>query len=142
MNCGIANVPAVLNQYVNPVGIETQGWKFYIVSCAPRYQILEKIRSDMSLKFYCVWLAFELVVVWFLWVETKVSYDGVHLVSRSRPGLTPTTQNTPLEEIAKYFDGDTAKVGGEGATAQARIALEDMKSAGKLDTSHVEEVRA
>ncbi|KAI1095305.1 general substrate transporter [Rostrohypoxylon terebratum] len=41
----------VVNQYVNPVGIQSAGWKFYI--------------------FYCVWLCVEFVVVYFLWVETK-----------------------------------------------------------------------
>ncbi|KAI0139968.1 hexose transporter protein [Hypoxylon sp. NC0597] len=41
----------VVNQYVNPVGIQNIGWKFYI--------------------FYCVWLCVEFVVVYFLWVETK-----------------------------------------------------------------------
>ncbi|OTA91060.1 hypothetical protein M434DRAFT_22637 [Hypoxylon sp. CO27-5] len=41
----------VVNQYVNPVGIQNIGWRFYI--------------------FYCVWLCVEFVVVYFLWVETK-----------------------------------------------------------------------
>jgi hypothetical protein len=38
-------------------------------------------------------------VVWFFYVETR---------------------NTPLEEIAKYFDGDAAMVGGAGGTEKAR----------------------
>ncbi|KAF5856058.1 hypothetical protein ETB97_007979 [Aspergillus alliaceus] len=49
--------------------------------------------------FYCVWLGVELVVVWFFYIETR---------------------NTPLEEIARYFDGDTAIVGGAAATEKAR----------------------
>lgn len=40
--------------------------------------------------FYCVWLAAELVVVYIFYVETR---------------------NTPLEEIARHFDGDEALVG-------------------------------
>ncbi len=49
--------------------------------------------------FYCVWLGVELAVVWFYYIETR---------------------NTPLEEIAKYFDGDTAMVGGVAGTEKAR----------------------
>ncbi|KAL3491900.1 general substrate transporter [Aspergillus germanicus] len=49
--------------------------------------------------FYCVWLGVELTVVWFFYVETR---------------------NTPLEEIAKFFDGDAAMVGGAGGTEKAR----------------------
>lgn len=62
-------IALVFNQYVNPVALEDIGWKYYI--------------------FYCVWIGFELVVVYFYYVETK----------------GPT-----LEEIAKIFDGDDAKV--------------------------------
>ncbi|KAJ4387543.1 hypothetical protein N0V93_008138 [Gnomoniopsis smithogilvyi] len=67
------------NQYVNPIALSAIGWKYYIV--------------------YVCWIAFELVVVWKFFIETK---------------------NTPLEEIAKYFDGESALVGGEAATAKAR----------------------
>jgi hypothetical protein len=49
--------------------------------------------------FHCVWLGVELTVVWFFYIETR---------------------NTPLEEIAKYFDGENCDRGwrcrhGEGA---------------------------
>ncbi|KAJ5688192.1 hypothetical protein N7536_010811 [Penicillium majusculum] len=40
----------IFNQYVNPIGVTNSKWKFYIT--------------------YDVWLAFELVVVYFLFVET------------------------------------------------------------------------
>lgn len=40
----------IFNQYVNPIGVENSGWKYYIM--------------------YDVWLAFELLVVYFLFVET------------------------------------------------------------------------
>ncbi|KAJ5159069.1 uncharacterized protein N7500_008720 [Penicillium coprophilum] len=40
----------IFNQYVNPIGVTNSTWKFYIT--------------------YDVWLAFELVVVYFLFVET------------------------------------------------------------------------
>ena len=42
----------IFNQYVNPIGVTNAGWKYYIM--------------------YDVWLAFEVVVVWFLFVETGV----------------------------------------------------------------------
>ncbi|KAL5359028.1 general substrate transporter [Aspergillus floccosus] len=60
--------------------------------------------------FYCVWLGVELTVVWFFYIETR---------------------NTPLEEIAKYFDGENAIVGGVAATEKAR----ELKN-----TLHIEEV--
>ncbi|KAL4790564.1 general substrate transporter [Aspergillus venezuelensis] len=63
------------NQYVNPIALKDIGWKYYIV--------------------YCVWLCFELFVVWKFYIETR---------------------RTPLEEIVKYFDGDRAILGGAAAT--------------------------
>lgn len=35
-------------------------------------------------------------------------------------------KNIPLEEIAKCFDGDSAMVGGGGATAMGRAHLKEM----------------
>ena len=67
------------NQYVNPIAINDIGWKYYLV--------------------YVVWIAFELVVVWKYYIETK---------------------NTALEEIVRFFDGDSAVVGGHAASAKAR----------------------
>jgi hypothetical protein len=69
------NTSLWFNQYVNPIALKDIGWKYYI--------------------FYCVWLLFELFIVWKFYIETK---------------------ETPLEEIAKFFDGDAAIVGGEAAT--------------------------
>ncbi|KAF2279110.1 hexose transporter protein [Westerdykella ornata] len=54
---------------------------------------------------YCVWLAFELTFVWFYYIETK---------------------NTPLEEIAKHFDGDAALVGGAAATEKGRVLEQEI----------------
>lgn len=58
--------------------------------------------------FYCAWLGVELAVVWFFYIETR---------------------NTPLEEIAKHFDGDNAVVAGgaashKGAQLAAEMGLE------------------
>lgn len=77
------------NQYINPIALDNIGWKYYI--------------------FYCVWLGFELVTVWFFYIETR---------------------NTPLEEIAKYFDGASAMIGGAAGTDKAKELV---------TTLHVEE---
>lgn len=58
---------------------------------------------------YCVWLACELAVVWKYYIETR---------------------NTPLEEIAKYFDGESAVVGGAAATEKGRKLAGEMNGAG------------
>lgn len=58
-------------------------------------------------KYYIVydcWLAFELAVVFKFYIETR---------------------NTPLEEIVKFFDGDSALLGGDLATDKTKIYLED-----------------
>lgn len=67
------------NNYVNPIGLEHIHWKYYIV--------------------YDCWLFVELVIVYFLFVETR---------------------NTPLEEIARHFDGDEAIIGGDLANEKSR----------------------
>ncbi|KAL5519648.1 hypothetical protein ACEPAH_1331 [Sanghuangporus vaninii] len=54
----------VFNQYINPIALAAIAWKYYIV--------------------YCVWLAFELVFIYFFLIETK---------------------NRTLEETALIFDG-------------------------------------
>ncbi len=60
----MVDIALFFNQYINPIALDHLGWKYYI--------------------FYCVWLGFELAIVYFFYVETR---------------------NTPLEEIAKHFDG-------------------------------------
>jgi len=54
---------------------------------------------------YCAWLAVELVVIWKFYIETR---------------------NTPLEEIAKHFDGDSAVVGGAAASEKGRVLAAEM----------------
>jgi hypothetical protein len=64
---------------------------------------------------YTVWIAFELFVVWKWFIETK---------------------NTALEEIAKFFDGENAMIGGGAATLKARqLQGEDIDVALPTDTS-------
>ncbi|RPA83703.1 hexose transporter protein [Ascobolus immersus RN42] len=94
------NLALFFNNYVNPVALENIEWKYYIV--------------------YCCWLAIELVIVYFFFVETRY---------------------TPLEEIAKYFDGEDARVGGHAATTLAKEKLAVLEAEGKLEkTVTTEEV--
>jgi len=83
-------MPVFFNSYVNPIAFGKLGWKYYIV--------------------YCCWLAFELIIVYFFYIETR---------------------NTPLEEMAKHFDGDDAVIGGAAANEKS---LQRAKSAGLNDT--------
>ncbi|KAJ5618983.1 hypothetical protein N7510_002967 [Penicillium lagena] len=84
------------NQYVNPIAIEAIQWKYYIV--------------------YCVFLVFEIAIVYFFFVETK---------------------ETPLEEIVKIFDGEQAILGGAIASEKVQqLAL------GGDDTIRVDKERA
>lgn len=102
------------NQYVNPIAMDNIGWKYYIV--------------------YDVWIAVELVVVYFFYIETRY---------------------TPLEEIAKHFDGEVsitlddplskysnisqdAVVGGGAATQKSKELAAEM---GGLDTVDLGEKR-
>jgi MFS family permease len=59
---------------------------------------------------YCCWLAVELLFVFFFYVETRY---------------------TPLEEIAKHFDGEDAIVGGAVATEKSKALAAEI---GGLDT--------
>ncbi|KAF2870055.1 putative transporter [Massariosphaeria phaeospora] len=79
------DIALFFNTYVNPIALDHIGWKYYIV--------------------YCAWLAFELVFVYFFYIETR---------------------NTPLEEICKHFDGDAALFGGSNATEKGRILQNEI----------------
>ncbi|KAJ5146580.1 uncharacterized protein N7515_001144 [Penicillium bovifimosum] len=86
-------IPLFFNQYVNPIALENIHWRYYI--------------------FYCCFLAVEVVVIWFLYVETRYM---------------------PLEEITKIFDGDDI------ATA-TNLKMEKIAETGKgVSTAiHIEE---
>ncbi|TKA83926.1 hypothetical protein B0A55_00224 [Friedmanniomyces simplex] len=77
--------------YVNPVALERITWKYYLC--------------------YIIWLAFQSVVVWWKYVETK---------GRS------------LEAVAVCFDGDDAKLGGAGATGKGKELLDVLHTDGIL----------
>ncbi|KAF2192874.1 MFS transporter [Zopfia rhizophila CBS 207.26] len=79
------DIALFFNTYVNPIALNHIKWRYYIV--------------------YCVWLAAELIFVYFFYIETC---------------------NTPLEEIAKHFDGDAALIGGFAATEKGRILEQEI----------------
>jgi hypothetical protein len=79
----------IFNQYANPIALEQIKWKckFYIISCI--HTIIPQhadIISDYIV--YDVWLLVELVVVYFLFVETSGS---------------------SLEEMAAIIDGEEVR---------------------------------
>ncbi|KAH8640594.1 general substrate transporter [Alternaria alternata] len=84
------------NQFVNGIALEALAWKYYIC--------------------YCVFLAFEIGVIYFCIVETRY---------------------TPMEEIARFFDGDDAVDVGEAALMDVK---EKGVSGGEKDVSvsHIE----
>jgi hypothetical protein len=91
----------VLCRYINPVGLKhlTPSWKFYTI--------------------YCCWIAVELCVVYFFYVETR----------------GPT-----LEEIAKIFDGDSAETGvADISEVKADMTNVDAEKTGST-AIHVESV--
>lgn len=58
--------------------------------------------------FYDAWLLFELFIVWKFYIETR---------------------NTPLEEIATHFDGESAILGGTAASEKSRQLAEEIERA-------------
>ena len=84
------------NQYVNAIALGALAWKYYL--------------------FYCVFLVFEVAIVYFFIVETRY---------------------TPLEEIAKFFDGDAVDV---AEIANAEMKESKMKEADKVPQTEHEEL--
>ncbi|KAJ5724824.1 hexose transporter protein [Penicillium malachiteum] len=80
------------NQYVNPIALKNIQWKYYLV--------------------YCVFLVFEIFIVWKFYIETK----GI-----------------PLEEIVKKFDGDRAVLGGGAASEKIQQLTEEARETGAYD---------
>ncbi|KAL0950346.1 hypothetical protein HGRIS_010314 [Hohenbuehelia grisea] len=86
------------NQFVNPIGIANAGWKYYIS--------------------YCVWLAFEVIFIWFLF---------------------PETANRTLEELAFLYEGDARQE--QQKRVENEIQADEVSSEGeKTDPRHVEEI--
>jgi fucose permease len=70
----------IFNQYANPIGVENSGWKYYIT--------------------YDVWLAFEAIVVYFLFVETgKLSLEETAMILDGKEA-----EEKLAEEVIKNTD--------------------------------------
>lgn len=110
------NLALFFNNYVNPVALDEISWKYYIV--------------------YCCWLAFELVVVYFVSFPPTSTRKQVLTRGEKKIQLFVETRYTPLEEIAKYFDGDEARIGGEAATGLAKETLEALHEKGRITSNH------
>lgn len=83
----MVDIALFFNQYVNPIALKHIAWKYYIV--------------------YDVWIAVELVVVYFFYIETRY---------------------TPLEEIAKHFDGEVSFPHAPGILVTFVLTLSRMLS--------------
>ncbi|KAJ4395954.1 hypothetical protein N0V93_000170 [Gnomoniopsis smithogilvyi] len=85
----------IFNQYANPIGIENSGWKYYIT--------------------YDVWLLVELLVVYFLFVETSnlsleetaAVIDGEDMQNKLMEGVIRNTEkNVDLTRIEAVAEAD------------------------------------
>lgn len=97
------SLSGIFNQYVNPIGIEALGWKFYIV--------------------YVVVLVLECLAIYFLYVETR---GPVCAKARTESKRELTTKQT-LEEIAILFDGEDANVAGTNVMLHTNGELKPSK---------------
>lgn len=86
-------ITLLFNQYVHPIALDNMHWRYYI--------------------FYCSFLAVEVVVIYFLYVETRYM---------------------PLDEITKIFDGEhigtptnleMTRIGENGKGMSTVIHIED-----------------
>lgn len=84
------------NQYVSPIALGNIHWRYYI--------------------FYCCFLAVEVAVIWFSYVEARY---------------------VPLEEIIKLFDGDDI------VAAVTNVKMKSRRESGKGFNAavHIEEAR-
>ncbi|PGG99753.1 hypothetical protein AJ80_09297 [Polytolypa hystricis UAMH7299] len=81
------------NQYVNSIALDALAWKYYI--------------------FYCVFLLFEVFIIYFFIVETRY---------------------TPMEEIAKFFDGEDAADVADIANSEVKEqgGVQEVEQVGKV----------
>ena len=82
------------NQFANAPALEALAWKYYI--------------------FYCVFLVFEIFIIYFYLVETRY---------------------TPMEEIARYFDGDKAMDIVDVTNEQVKVHDEKEMSVQEVEVS-------
>ena len=101
------------NQYVNPIALDCKIFASLPLFVSGSANMVLALHWKYYI-FYCVWIAFELVIVYFFYVETR---------------------NTPLEEIAKHFDGDAALLGGGVATEKGLSMATDLGLDGTIGHS-------
>lgn len=111
-NIGFSGLLVSYSSEILPYRIRAKGLTvmFFCVSLSLWFnQYVNPIAlQDIGWKYYvvyCCWLGFELFVVWKFYIETK---------------------ETPLEEIAKYFDGDAAIIGGGAATEKVNNLINNQ----------------
>lgn len=79
------------NTYVNPLGIDAFGWKFYF--------------------FYVGWIIVQFVVVYIFFIEvSNISFHIIPEGSIANDISYPQTKGPSLEQIALLFDGRDASV--------------------------------
>lgn len=126
-NIGFSGMLVSYSSEILPYHIRAKGLTlmFFCVDCSLWFnQYVNPIAIDhIQWKYYivyCVFLVFEFFVVWKFYIETK---------------------ETPLEEIAKHFDGESAVVGGLAGTEKARaFAVDETAQDEKAISSSVEPV--
>jgi hypothetical protein len=93
----------IFNQYANPIALEAIKWK-----CKPDPYTFLTIVANQVLDYivYDVWLLVELIVVYFLFVETSGS---------------------SLEEMAAIIDGEAVARVTDGKTMEQREEVMDVK---------------
>ncbi|KAF1945318.1 general substrate transporter [Clathrospora elynae] len=123
-----SGVMASYTTEILPYGLRAKGfvWLNFCVTAALFFnQFVNGIALDaLQWKYYicyCVFLSLEILVVYFCIVETRY---------------------TPMEEIAKFFDGDDAVDMGEAALADMKERGVDVSGVAEKDftVSHIEEV--
>ncbi|KAF2164406.1 hypothetical protein M409DRAFT_67913 [Zasmidium cellare ATCC 36951] len=92
LNMAFVSCASILNQYVNPIGLERIGWKFYFV--------------------YIVILVVEVLCIWFVFVETKglTLEEVAHLLdgpdAPATGGLSAEREDDELKEaiVSEHVD--------------------------------------
>ncbi|RAO73892.1 uncharacterized protein BHQ10_009904 [Talaromyces amestolkiae] len=93
----------IFNQYANPIALTNIKWRYYIV--------------------YDVWLLFELIVVYFLWVETRgPSLEEIAAIldgQEVKEKLIETAADAASRDIGHFNDVDNEVKGGRARVIQS-----------------------
>ena len=112
MNVAV-QVALVINNYVNPIPLDGAWngteWKLYCV--------------------YTAWIAVELVIVYFFYVETRYVLHSPNFTCNCQANID--SRGPTLEEIARIFDGDNAEVGAVHGKDEVGLASDRYDSQDK-----------